>query len=45
MKVTLRADLAADRVIAAERGTERIVVEIKSFLSPSLIHELQMALG
>jgi len=44
-KVTLRADLAADRVIAAERGTESIVVEIKSFLSPSPIHELQIALG
>jgi hypothetical protein len=44
-KVTLRADLAADRVIAAERGAEKIVVEIKSFLSPSPIHELQLALG
>src|SRR5437867_3420901 len=44
-KVRLRADLAADRVIAAERGSEKIVVEIKSFLSPSPIHELQTALG
>ncbi|MGH9801106.1 MAG: XisH family protein [Blastocatellia bacterium] len=44
-KVTLRADLAADRIIAAERGVEKIVVEIKSFLSPSPIHELQTALG
>ena len=43
--VTLRADLAADRVIAAERGLEKIVVEIKSFLSRSPIHELQTALG
>jgi len=41
----LKADLAADRVLAVERGTEKIVVEIKSFLSPSPIHELQAAMG
>lgn len=41
----LRADLAADRTLAAERGEERIVVEIKSFLSPSPMHELQAAVG
>lgn len=41
----LKADLAADRVLAAERGIEKIVVEIKSFLSSSLIHELQAAVG
>lgn len=44
-KVALRADLAADRVISADRGVEKIVVEIKSFISPSPIHELQTALG
>lgn len=41
----LRADLAADRTLAAERATEKIVVEIKSFLSLSLVHELQAAVG
>ena len=41
----LRADLAADRILAAERAEEKIVVEIKSFLSPSPLHELQAALG
>lgn len=41
----LRADLAADRTLAAERGAEKIVVEIKSFLSPSPMHELQAAVG
>lgn len=44
-RVKLQADLAADRPIAAERGEEKIVVEIKSFLSLSPIHELQAALG
>ncbi len=43
--IELEADLGADRTIAAERGTEKIVVEIKSFLRPSAIHELQAALG
>lgn len=41
----LPADLGAERPIAAERGTEKIVVEIKSFLSTSLIPELQAALA
>ncbi|MEP7338489.1 MAG: XisH family protein [Acidobacteriota bacterium] len=44
-RVKLQADLAADRPIAADRGEEKIVVEIKSFLSLSPIHELQAALG
>jgi hypothetical protein len=41
----LRADLAADRALAAERAGEKIVVEIKSFLSASPLHELQAAVG
>jgi len=41
----LRADLAADKTLAAEREGEKIVVEIKSFLSLSLVHELQAAVG
>ena len=43
--VGLSADLGAERTLAAERGAERIVVEIKSFLGPSLFHDLEQALG
>jgi hypothetical protein len=46
MKVGLRnmyVDLGAERLIAAERGTERIAVEIKSFRSPSEIHDIEEA--
>jgi len=44
-RLTLSADLAGEQTLAAERGAKRIVVEIKSFLGPSLIHDLQQALG
>jgi hypothetical protein len=44
-ETTLFADLAAERALAAQRGNERIVVEIKSFLGASLIHDLEQALG
>jgi hypothetical protein len=39
------ADLAAEMPIAAERGGQKIVVEIKSFLGASPIYELEGALG
>ena len=42
---TLFADLAAERPLAAERADRRIVVEIKSFLGPSLYHDWEVALG
>lgn len=48
MKVGMRniyVDLGAERLIAAERGTERITVEIKGFRSPSEIHDLEEAVG
>ena len=38
-------DLAAEMPIAAERGGQRIAVEIKSFLGASPLHELEAALG
>ena len=41
----MAVDLAADRTIAAERGEERIAVEIKSFSNPSLLHDFHAALG
>lgn len=36
---------AARNTIAAERGHEKIAVEIKSFLSPSIAHDLHDAVG
>lgn len=39
------ADLAAEQVFLAEKGTTRIVVEIKSFLSRSKISDLEQAIG
>ena len=39
------ADLGAKRAIAAERGDERIAVEVKSFSGASEIRDLEMALG
>lgn len=44
-QVDFEIDLAAERLIAAERGTERIAVEIKSFLGKSAINEFHTALG
>lgn len=38
-------DLGAEKLIAAERGSQKIAVEIKSFLSPSPIRELETAWG
>ena len=43
--VNLQADLAAERTLAAQKGNQKIVVEIKSFLSPSPITDIKMALG
>ena len=42
---TLEIDLGAERLIGAEKGGERIAVEIKSFLGISEIHEFYKALG
>src|SRR3954449_7581870 len=39
------ADLGAERAIAAERGDERIAVEVKSFSGASEMHDLEVALG
>ncbi|NJK73050.1 MAG: fatty-acid synthase [Oscillatoriales cyanobacterium RU_3_3] len=41
----LYADLAAEKLFTAERNRRKIVVEIKSFTSPSLISELEKAVG
>lgn len=38
-------DMGAQRLIAAERAEERIAVEVKSFLGPSEVADLEGALG
>lgn len=42
---TLQIDLGAEMPLAAERAGEKIVVEIKSFASASLISDLYVAIG
>jgi hypothetical protein len=44
-EVRVFADLAAERLLALERGDRKIAVEIKSFLGRSPIHDLEVALG
>ena len=43
--VLLRIDLGAEQLISAEKGTEKIAVEVKSFLIDSAISEYHRALG
>ena len=44
-KKRLSADLCAERLISAERGIHRIVVEVKSFVGRSDVKDLEQALG
>lgn len=41
----LFVDLGAERLIAAEKGVEKIAIEVKSFRSPSEMKDLEDALG
>jgi hypothetical protein len=41
----LSADLGAERLINAEKGTKKIVVEVKSFVGRSDVKDLEQALG
>ena len=43
-KTIAYVDLEAERVVTAEKGSEKIAVEIKSFLSPSLLADIEDAL-
>jgi XisH protein len=43
--VDLYIDLGAEKLIAAEKDNERIAVEVKSFLGPSLLSNFHTALG
>lgn len=38
-------DLGAERFLGAERGQERIAVEVKSFTGASEVRDLELALG
>ena len=42
---SFRIDLGAENCLGAERGTERIAVEIKTFLQPSPMHAFHEAAG
>jgi len=43
--VEMYIDLGADRILAAERGVEKIAVEIKSFVGTSNISQFHTAVG
>lgn len=38
-------DLGAEKLLLAEKGVEKIAVEIKSFVQPSLMYEFHRAIG
>ncbi|HEY9863429.1 MAG TPA: element excision factor XisH family protein [Candidatus Obscuribacterales bacterium] len=44
-KLRLVADLGAERPLSAQRGDKKIVIEVKSFISPSFIYDLERAVG
>jgi XisH protein len=44
-KVQVQIDLGAERLIAAEKGTEKIAIEIKTFGNTSFITALYEAVG
>ncbi|MEG4013419.1 MULTISPECIES: XisH family protein [unclassified Microcoleus] len=44
-KVKFEIDLAAEKVLAAEKAGQKIAVEIKSFLNPSAVTDFHSALG
>lgn len=41
----LEVDLGAERIIGAEKGAEKIAVEVKSFLGKSMLHDFYKAIG
>ncbi|MEO0348663.1 MAG: XisH family protein [Cyanobacteria bacterium P01_A01_bin.15] len=38
-------DLGAERILAAERGEEKIAVEVKTFASDSVVFDFHLAIG
>ncbi|MCU0338500.1 MAG: XisH family protein [Spirosomaceae bacterium] len=45
LKDALTIDIGAEKLITAEKGTEKIAVEVKSFLGDSLIYDFHSAIG
>jgi XisH protein len=43
--VQMQIDLGAERLLAAQRDSEKIAVEVKSFTKPSAISEFHTAVG
>jgi hypothetical protein len=43
--VEFEIDLAAEQLLAATRGNQKIAVEVKSFISPSNVSDFHTALG
>jgi hypothetical protein len=43
--VKVKIDIAAEKLLSAERGEKKIAVEIKSFISTSAISDFHTALG
>lgn len=43
--VDFEIDLAAEQLLAAERESQKIAVEVKSFISPSNVSDFHTALG
>lgn len=43
--VAVEIDLAAHKIIGAEKEGQKIAVEVKSFISHSLIHDFEQAYG
>jgi hypothetical protein len=41
----IHIDFAAEKVIAAEREGQRIAIEVKSFIGPSLLNDFYEAIG
>ncbi|MBD1824549.1 XisH family protein [Cyanobacteria bacterium FACHB-DQ100] len=44
-EIQVYADMAATKLFAAERDARKIAVEVKSFISPSPVRDLELALG
>ncbi|MCA0231730.1 MAG: XisH family protein [Bacteroidetes bacterium] len=44
-RISFRMDLGAEKVISAEKGSEKIVIEIKTFTQASFIHAFHEATG
>jgi hypothetical protein len=44
-KLKLIADLSAERALSAQKGNDKIVIEVKSFINPSFIYDLERAVG